>query len=808
MKNADPHRRVFDRRAGVPRQLREPLRVVLRRSFIVLAVLGIFGSSSNGSPAVAQVTPNFSVEFEPEPEGLELLQGEPYDLIRFKASAGGGWVKVPLLKLPVRKMPEKPTGSLQMNVRGLPGKTYEAKWADIESIDFWEIRLRREITERMNANDFAGAYPYLAILYRDNPGSDEVMQIRRDFLIRNARDAIAKDRLLQAFAMLEELRSLDASYQRDEVRGMLGKITDTLMQQMSDRGRLEDAQKLLYRLKQDYRPDEIESIKRWDEKFLALAMEKRGEALAARDEQQWRKARQLALDSIALFPAIEGGKELVTQIDREYPLVSVGVLQTATVLDPTAIDNWPARRSGRLVYRALFEMRSAGSEGGEYEFLFGAMAQTPDRLQLQMELRPERVQGALAAVDSFVIADRIQAMAQGSRSEYAPAWAATMESMSVPGPLNLNVFMRRPHVLPHALLQIMVDGSWAGLPPGSPTGDYDPLPANPAEPALRRYLLSSTKEDPGTRPQEILEVQQDDAAVAVTSLLRGDLDVIDHLFPADAKRLQNRSDIRVGNYPLPTVHLLIPVSNHPYLADRNFRRAICYGISREAVLREELLGNTNIPGCQVISGPFPAGVTPDDPLGYAYDTTIEPRSYQPRLASLLRTMTIQRLKVEAEKDSKPAPELTPIRLGYPQDDLARIACQAIAQQLNMVEIPVQLVELPTGITRPAEPTCDLLYTVVALWEPITDARRVLGPEGLARSNDQLVGSGLRLLERARNWREVRQRLLELHFIVHHELPVIPLWQLVDSYAYRTSLAGVGADIVALYQNLDRWRLTR
>ena len=85
---------------------------------------------------------------------------------------------------------------------------------------------------------------------------------------------------------------------------------------------------------------------------------------------------------------------------------------------------------------------------------------------------------------------------------------------------------------------------------------------------------------------------------------------------------------------------------------------------------------------------------------------------------------------------------------------------------------------------------------------------MLGPEGMAGSTDQLVGLGLRRLEESKNWRDARDRLLDLHAIAHHELPVLPLWQLVDSYAYSRDLLGVGSDIVSLYQNAEKWRLSQ
>lgn len=782
----------------------------LRQTAWASAIVGIsllVGSLLDSPSAMAQITANYGVEGEPEKEGIELLQREPYDLIRFTEKSGGGWAKVVPIDFPGRQVPRDQKGPLAVSVLGLPGKIYEAQWSDIEAIELWEDRLMKEAERLMAAGEFGDAYPYLSVLHRDSPGVAKVEEMRKDYLLKNAAAEYSNGDARKTLAILESLRAFAPDYRTDQVLKAISQITDRLMQSMQDAGRLQDAQKLLARLKEDYRPEEVESIPIWDAQFLKLAEEKRKEALAARDAVRWREARRLALDSYHLFPAIPGGRELVREIEQAYPLVNVGVLQSATVLDPTRIDNWPARRSGGLVYRSLFQMRDAGSEGGEYQFLFGDSSQSPDRLELNLEFRPERLAGPLTAITSFAVADRLTSLALRDSSDYRPAWAGAVDTMAVPGPKRLDIFLRRPHVLPQSLLQVKVDGSWVGLPENSPTGAYAPAD-DQYEEGVSRYLLAENLAGEGGRPREIAEVQQHDAADGVASLLRGDLDVLDHLFPADAARLRNVPEIRVEEYPLPTVHLLVPTSDHPYLKERTFRRALVYGINRQDILMGELLGNTSLPGCRVISGPFPSGVTKDDPLAYAYDETIGARTYQPRLAKLLATMTEQQLKSEAAKEKGTPPELTPLRIAHPQDDLARIACQAIKQQLTMLEIPVELVELPVGISQPEAGTSDLVYMTIALWEPITDARRVLGPEGLAHSQDQLIGLGLRRLESAKNWREVRERLFDLHSIVHHELPVIPLWQLVDSYAYRTNLSGVGSNIVSLYQNVDRWRLAR
>jgi ABC-type transport system substrate-binding protein len=67
-----------------------------------------------------------------------------------------------------------------------------------------------------------------------------------------------------------------------------------------------------------------------------------------------------------------------------------------------------------------------------------------------------------------------------------------------------------------------------------------------------------------------------------------------------------------------------------------------------------------------------------------------------------------------------------------------------------------------------------------------------------------LDTALRNLSTATNWKEVRSRLSELHEIIHHELPVIPLWQSVNFFAYRANVAGIGESPVTLYQNIEQW----
>lgn len=748
--------------------------------------------------------PTYAEAGEPDDPGIDLLQEEPHDLLYLTEESGGGWAKLRLLDFPGRTPPANPKGALKFEVIGLEAKEFVANWSDIEKIDLWEERLEREARERIQQGDFQGAYPFLSALIRDYPNRPGLRQLRSEFLWSDAVARARRGELAPTLAMLEELRRYAPDYKTSSVTAAMDATVDRLMQSLVDDSELDLAQQLLARIENDYQNLRLKAVTKWNQEFLKMATSKREEALAALERKDYRAARKLARESVYLKPDIQGGQSLIAEIDTIYPLVNVGVLQSARVFDPTRIDNWASRRSGRLLYRVLFEIEGAGPEGGEYDFVFGETEMSADRMEFDLFLNTNDLESPLDQITAHYIADVLAERARLGSSLYFSPWAAAVKTISLLGPKRVRFNLRRPHVMPISLLQVTVDGSWFGEPAGAPTGDYR---RDVVEDEVTRYVLSGPPKTE-TQPREIVEIRTASGAQGVSKLLQGEIDVLDQLFPADAVRLQKSKQVTVVNYPLPTVHMLVPCSDHPYLAERTFRRALVYGINRQDILRGELLESLDAAGCRVVSGPFPAGIETNDPLGYAYDQSIEPRPYEPPLAQLLIAMNANQMKAVAERNQEEMPEMTPIRLAFPADNLSRVACEAIRSQWELLGIDVKLVQLPVGQTYPDSGQADIVYTAAAIWEPIIDARRILGPEGLAASEDQLIGLGLRRLEEAKNWREVRDRLLDLHAIAHHELPVLPLWQMVDSYAYRNDLIGVGSDIVTLYQNADNWRLGR
>jgi tetratricopeptide (TPR) repeat protein len=738
-------------------------------------------------------------------DGVALLQQEPFDHIFITEKGGGGDVKVRLIEQ--RTLPDpRPAGVLLVRPL-LANQDFEVSWQVIERIDFWEVRLKREAEQRIKNKDYAGAYPFVALLLRDYPTTPGLKDMRQELVFQNAAESFRTGDPVRTLALLEEVRRVNPRFQKDVVDNGISRITDRMLQKLLDEGKLKDAQMMLKRMvDRGYSAEDIKSIPQWTAKFRQMAEEKKAQGVGALQAGRYREARQLAKQMLNIDPEIPNGPELLKQIDLAYPMVRVGVLQQASEFDPTQVDNWAARRAGRLVYRSLTEMFGAGAEGGEYKSPIGTIEVSDDQQTMRMLLQGNRLPKPFQATDGYVIADMMLDRADPNSVRYSPIWASLLKEINVPRAGEVVAQFRRPHVVPQALMQIRLD--------------HDSLRVGDQKSISGSYLLGKDEEggvvfrfagpeEPAkTQPREIYEVTMHSGEAAINSLLEGDVDVLDQIFPADASRLRKTQRVVVQDFPLPTLHVLIPWSDHPLVKDRTTRRAILTGINREEILRGDLAGGDNVPGCQVISGPMPAGTSPNDPLGYAYDRNIKPVLYNARLGFLLVELRKRFWEEQAKKKEQTPEPIKPLRIAYPANEMARVACIAIEQQLKALKIEVQLKQLPVGQTRPERGFCDLLYTIVAMWEPAVDARRLVGPDGLAQSNDQMVGLGLRQLESAKNWREVRDGLFELHRICSNELPVLPLFQLQDSFAYRREVQGIGTGIVSLYQNITRWRLNR
>jgi tetratricopeptide (TPR) repeat protein len=751
--------------------------------------------------AAAALLLHLAVQVHAQDDSLEisdppLIDQQPFDLITLKSTAGGGSYKI--APLPLRQVPPRPADTTKLEdlilLKVGEARRYEIYWKDIEKIELYEQRIYEEAVAKLKSGDFVDAFMNLSYLLKNYPNMPNLESLRKEFLYQSAIKMYKSQEYRQTLSALEELLQTSPDYQAEKVSGALSNVANSLITAYFEAGELSNAKQLHNRLKITY-GDSLPVVKIWDQKLASMAEEKKNQAEQLIAQKKYREALLAAAGMLEILPDTPDAKRLVQDIRRTHPMIRVGVMQRSTEVDPSSLVNWPARRAGSLTNQSIFQFLKTGSEGGRYGFALGTFRQSDDRQELVLSLEPN----AQPTLEAFGLSQILLERANPRHQNYDASWAAILDSVTVNSAKQVTIKLKRPNVLPHALVQWALPGNClhGTLPGRYQLGEVDTKETS--------YTIRGAKPTNG-QPLEIVEVFYDDPKRAVNDLLRGELDVLDQLYPADAKRLAIDPRIRIGGYALPTVHMLVPISDNPYLAKDKFKRALLYGSNREAMLQGELLNSTRVEDGRLISGPFPVGIGGADPLSYAYDPEVLPAGYNPQLAKLLFVMTQRELDEAAKKADEIPPVLDKLVVACPDFEFARVAVQAMIQQWAIVGIKAEMMVLPPGKSYDVNTPCDLLYVTATLWEPATDIERLLGATGLAATDNPFIVQGLEKLRGARNWKDVRNSLQDLHRLIDFHLPILPLWQITDRFAASRYVEGLEDAPVSLYENVGQWRV--
>jgi hypothetical protein len=168
-------------------------------------------------------------------------------------------------------------------------------------------------------------------------------------------------------------------------------------------------------------------------------------------------------------------------------------------------------------------------------------------------------------------------------------------------------------------------------------------------------------------------------------------------------------------------------------------------------------------------------------------------------------ITNNKLRMVAEKKGEKQPPMPRLILGVPNYEAARVAGQAIVEQWKLIDVPAELMVLDRVPGPKEDSPVDILYLTASVWEPATDAERLFGIGAPAETNNQFIVQTLAQLSSARNWIQVRQGCQDLHALVAAHLPILPLWQVGESFAYRSDLVGISQKPLGLYQDIQKWR---
>ena len=735
---------------------------------------------------------------------MPLFEQEPYDLITLDKQNDSAVLKVMLLDLPGRRVPDPfpKGGKLEVRLLERRESTYEVPWHAIAGIELFNDLVLKKARELVQAGRLDEAYDYFHFLLDDDPKLPGLDAAIEDYLYEEAKTSQRNGQYEDALAMLREL--FERNSQREGVASALGLATEKLVEGYVAADNYWTARQMLRNLA-ELVPDHP-VVAKWEGQFQQEAAALLAEGREAEQAGRLRDAHRAGRRLMHIWPDLPEGKQFIDSIQSQYPRVVVGVtLPAADAGEPGQLHDWAARRRSRLLCRTLTEFVGRTPEGGKYHCPVGEIEIEELGLRLAVKIAPDQSQSVGAGgLTGYDVARQLLAMADPADPAYRLDWAEWLDRVSVRDVYRVEADLRRPHVRPESLLRTVVVRDTGRADSDGPPSSSGPYVVESRSEDEVVYVVNPHYAAGPRQPKEIVERYFGKGSEAIRALQRRQIDVLDRVNPWDLEELGTLESVVVEPYAVPVVHCLVPNPNRPFTARRGFRRALVYGIHREAILNHLLRGQRP-PGCQVLSGPFSPGISRDDPLDYAYDHSIEPRGYEPQLAIGLAQVALSEVAAAMKEQGIDAADIPELVLAHPAHEIARVACTSIQRQLKLVDIPVTLRELPAGLPGRIPDDVDLLYVELTTEEPVVDARRLLGKDGIAGSSSNFMSQALRQLDQATDWAQVADRLRRIHRLAYEEVPLVPLWQLTDHFAYDRALEGVGARPVSLYQDVEAWQ---
>ena len=757
----------------------------------------------------------------------------PFDRVTLTSHFGGGMFDVKPIDFDEGHRPDplRKTGELTVRFADNPLKEYTIRWSAIESIELFCELVFKEFRQRLEAVttntrslvpedadwsslsvSYEQLYDYLVYLDDFKTELPQLPALYETFLFEEATYRVRSGNYPTGLSRYELLFRRNKDY--PDLSKAWGEALGLMLEALNREGEFVKARKQLFQFKK-FCPDHS-VVKEWEERIRQAARDRFDRSREAAAAKNFLLAHFLCEEADNIEPTLDGLGAWQQQLQRDAPRINAAV-QNST--DAARLADWGTIRRRRLLQRTLSEYIRPSVEGGVYASPFGKLDKTDRNQTLRWKISPnlhwtERPE----PINAFTVADSLLRLAKpvppgnGSRT----LWNELLASVDITSSDELVVRLSRSHLLPEALFEIAVQPSTRFAVPGASTSESSEaftgpfVPGTPYdakyEPFQRTGFQRNTDTDSASAPKVLVEYTVDRSEDAVNLLLNGTVDVIDRVAPWELERLQRNPSLTTGRYAVPTLCFLVPNFRKPLPGNRTFRRALLYGLNRERMLAKFSSKGVD---ATIAGGPFIKGASLGDPLGYAYDTSIAPRPYEPKLAIALALLALGQTN-EKYRELLGKSKFPEIVLARPVHETALFAGLMIRRQWEAIGVPVREVDFRADEQIGQGTDVDFWFVERTVKEPLVDAEALFGRNGLLGGGSSYMELALEKLRRAEDWPTAAKRLQEIHRLCFEETTLLPLWQISEHFVHRAEISGIRTmpPILDLYQNVEHWNDTR
>ncbi len=733
------------------------------------------------------------------------VDGEAFDVIYLNKSGENAILKItPLENPPTRPLPDR--GELVFAFPTDVDEKFEVPFASIEKFTTFNELLVEEAEAWIKEKRFAEAFRNLFHVYNRGGKEDPAMvDSLMSCLFLDGKENYESGEYELALSIYEDIYQSDPNFDVEDIDTSLINIVmachNGIIKKRFEKEDYVGVRKSLASVVAQYGEKASKLESEWTTNFrqrsddlIALARQH------AEHPKKGREAHLAANQAEQMSPGRDEVNDLKAELLLKFPMIIVGVSQDAADADPNRNEHFGSRRVGRLTQRTMIENTGVTDEGGKFEFLNGTFFPADEMgLKYTLEIDDSVPEFGVPETSAYRVSSRLLSLADEESAIYKPAWAKILESVEIEDRNRVSFTLRTPFVRPEALLKI---------PYAEPGPDGQPVQngyyvMTAEEKRLKTFEVNPRyPRQPDRQHPVIVEQLFPDASVAVDQLIAGNINIVDRVPIADLKRLKATPNIKVRSYLLPSVHMLVPKIRSEVAKDPNFRNGLSHAIDRRLLVKDVICGGEEVDGCDVLSGPFPIGTEENDQIAYGYDVKVRPLAFNALMGSVMVNLSLG-----PQPPVRPEPIPSPVLvIAHSDSSTATDAAAVIARMWTEIGVESTTRELKDGNTVPDDDEWDFLYIAVTMEEPLVDAADVIGPEGFAKNVSAPIEQTLRNLSYSQNWQSACSDLRRLHRQTAVDLSVIPLWQVKEHYAYRTTVREIGRDLIHLYQNVDRWRI--
>lgn len=679
---------------------------------------------------------------------------------------------------------------------------YRIQRKSVKEVIHHEDQIIKRIDLLFQEKDLKTAFELLLVLdrkHRDWPGFD---QRQKQLLLLEAQDKQKSEQYLNALAYVQDLYSRDPKY--PGLSKLAGEIIDVMITQSVQEKAYRKAHYYLKRLELMF--PQQETVIKWKTAFLNESNSILKAAEQAASQQHYPQAIQAVSTAVVIWPANPKLREPLLRYQKRYPVINVGVLETALEETPFFLERESTRRHRALTQIPLFEVTRV-NQTPHYQSRFFEQWEPTDLgrradFVLRQSYSPWESHPPLIAAD---ITQYLREKITPGTAKYDERFDSYVRSVSSTGPFTFRVYFDRVPLRTEWLLSDPVNSPpiWQNIATAS---EPVPSPAGNDILASSRFvvdhqhdgIVSYRRAVPEPTDQrefsvaQINEIPYPSFEKSFQGLLLGEVSVLAFLPARLVSYFQDSEEFNVVQSEIPLTHVLQFNPESKPLQIVELRRALAYSIDRQKILSETVLQGSRLLNGRLVTAPYFTGLQ-------VYNQQVPQREYSFPLAVALAVASQKKL----------GGKFPTLRMLCDPNPEAQAAAQEMIKAWSQIGLKVVLIPNTPEEARKENLQWDIVYRTVAMTEPVMELWPFLTVgKGAQIESLEILPDWMRLslieLDEATDWESATTLIKKLQQQLYSMAHIIPLWEIDQFHVFRKNIKGYADRPLYFYDNVEQW----